>query len=99
MLVIVGTFRVLPTSLDAARPAMRAMIEASRAEDGCIGYDYAEDMLAPGLIHVTERWRDRAALDAHFNAPHIAEWRAAWPKLGIGERNLMLFDAGEPAPR
>ena len=43
---------------------MRAMVEASRAEDGCLGYSYAEDVLEPGLIHVAERWRDRAALVA-----------------------------------
>ena len=45
-----------------------------------------------------EVWRDKAALDAHFSSPHIAKWRSSWPALGIGERNLVLYEAGEPMP-
>jgi quinol monooxygenase YgiN len=77
---------------------MASMIEASRAEAGCREYCYAEDVLDPGLIHVKERWTDRAALDEHFKSTHIATWRATWVALGIGERNLYLYDVGEPKP-
>ncbi len=98
MLVIIGTIRLPPERLDEARPAMQRMISGSRAEAGCIDYSYAQDVLDPGLIHVTEVWSDRAALDAHFHSPHIADWRASWATLGIGDRNLMLYEAGEPKP-
>ena len=97
-LLIVGTVRLPPDNLDAARPVMRRMVEASRAEPGCLEYGYAEDVLDPGLIHVKEIWADQAALDAHFASPHIAEWRAAWPALGIGERDLRVYAVGEPRP-
>ncbi|WP_404335174.1 putative quinol monooxygenase [Sphingomonas sp. MMS12-HWE2-04] len=98
MLVITGTFRVPPANLDAARPHMAAMIAASRAEPGCLQYCYGEDVLDPGLIHVTEHWASRETLAAHGAAAHIKAWRAAWPALGIGERALTLFEApdGEP---
>lgn len=66
MLLIVGTIRLPPENLDAARPVMRRMVEASRAEPGCLDYGYAEDVLDPGLIHVKELWTDQAALDRHF---------------------------------
>lgn len=98
MLVITGTFRVPAHAIEAARPHMAAMIAASRAEPGCLHYSYGEDVLDPGLIHVTEHWADRAALDAHGRAAHIAAWRAAWPGLGIGERELTLHDCGASAP-
>ncbi len=75
---------------------MQRMVEASRAEAGCVDYGYAEDVLDPGLIHVKELWTDQAALDRHFATAHIAEWRAAWPSLGIGERDLRLYEVGEP---
>ena len=74
---------------------MQRMVEASRAENGCVEYGYAEDVLVPGLIHVKELWTDQAALDRHFETAHIAEWRAAWPSLGIGERDLRLYEVGE----
>ena len=55
MLVIVGTFRVPVDRLEEARPAMARVIAASRAEDGCDFYAFAEDLLEPGLIRVSER--------------------------------------------
>lgn len=97
MMLMTGTIRLPPANLAQARPIMRATVEASRAEDGCLHYSYAEDVLDPGLIHVSERWRDRAALDRHFQAPHLAQWRATWPALEIGERNLVAYEVGEPS--
>lgn len=74
---------------------MRAMIDASRAEAGCLEYVYAEDLFVPGLIHVKERWTDQTALDAHFASAHIKAWRATWEELGIGARNLKVYEVSE----
>ena len=98
MLLIIGTVRLPPDKLTEARPAMQRMISASRAEPGCIEYSYAQDVLDAGLIHVSEVWSDRAVLDAHFRSAHIADWRASWATLGIGDRNLMLYEAGDLKP-
>jgi quinol monooxygenase YgiN len=98
MLLIVGTVRLPAGQLGAARPGMASMIEASRAETGCLEYSYAEDVLDHGLIHVKERWTNREALDEHFNSVHIAAWRATWPSIGIGERNLRLYEVGDSQP-
>ncbi|MDP1640825.1 MAG: putative quinol monooxygenase [Phenylobacterium sp.] len=91
-LVIAGTIRVPPERLDAFRPHMLAMLEASRAEDGCLEYAYAEDVAEPGLIRVFEAWRDQAALDAHFATLHLAVWRAAWPEFGVSDRRLIAYE-------
>ena len=93
-----GTVRVPHRKLEDARPAMRAMVDASRAEAGCLHYAYAEDVFEQGLIHVSERWRDREALKTHFQTPHMAAWRAVFPTLEITDRDLISFEAGEPAP-
>jgi quinol monooxygenase YgiN len=63
MLLIVGTVRMPAQSVAAARPVMQAMVDASRAEPGCVEYVYAEDLFDPGLIHVKELWSDLPALD------------------------------------
>lgn len=91
-LVIAGTIRVPPENLEAFRPHMLAMLEASRAEDGCLVYSYAEDVAEPGLIRVFEAWRDQAALDAHFATAHLAAWRAAWPEFGVSDRRLIAYE-------
>jgi quinol monooxygenase YgiN len=90
--------RLPPEKLEAAREVMAQMIRASRSEPGCIDYAYAEDVLQPGLIRVTEIWQDEAALDAHFASPHIAAWRAAWPELGISDRKLLAYEVGAVRP-
>lgn len=91
-LIIAGTVRVPPENLDRFRPHMEAMLTASRAEDGCITYSYAVDVADPGLVRVFEAWRDQAAIDAHFQTPHMAQWRAAWPQFGVSDRNLSLYE-------
>lgn len=75
---------------------MKQMANASRLEEGCLEYSYAEDVFVPGLIHVKEMWVDQEALDRHFATTHLAEWQAAWPSLGVSDRNLRVYDVGEP---
>ncbi len=90
--LIAGTIRVPPENLTRFKPHMEAMLAASRAEDGCLTYSYAVDVQDPGLIRVFEAWRDEAALQAHFQTPHIAAWRAAWPQFGVSDRRLSLYE-------
>ena len=96
MLLIVGTVRLPAGMLEAARAVMREMVEASRAEDGCAEYVYAEDVLDAGLIHVKELWRDEQALARHFASAHLSRWREAWGRLQIAERNLRMYEVGAP---
>ena len=63
MVVVMGTVRVDPDAIERLRPAMEAMMAASRAEDGCLTYAYALDLLEPGLVRVSELWTDRVSLD------------------------------------
>jgi quinol monooxygenase YgiN len=98
MLLIIGTVRLPPAALPAAKIAMANIIEASRAEPGCLEYCYAQDVLDPGLIHVKEMWSSREALNLHFQSDHIGRWRSAWPDLGIYGRDLHLYNVGEAEP-
>jgi quinol monooxygenase YgiN len=91
-LIVAGTVRAPPQNLEGLRPHMLAMMTATRAEDGCAAYSYAEDVAEPGLIHVFEIWRDQSALDAHFKTAHMAAWRAAWPGFGVTDRDLKAYE-------
>jgi quinol monooxygenase YgiN len=95
MITVIGTLRLNPQLLDRARPAMAAMVAASRAEPGCIRY--ALDLLDPAVLHIVEQWQDRAALAAHFATPHLAEWRAQFAVLGLHDRQLEMVE-GDPEP-
>ena len=98
MIVVVGQFRFPPEQMAAALHAMRKVMEATRAEDGCIEYNYGEDVLDPGLIRVSELWASRAQLDAHMRTPHMAVWQQERNALGLSGRSISVFEAGEPLP-
>lgn len=98
MILVIGTIRAPAEALDALREPMAAVVAASRSEDGCIEYAYGADMLDPGLIRVVEAWRDRDALNRHFEAPHMDAWRCARAALGVGERRLSLYETSAPEP-
>ncbi|MEP6785630.1 MAG: putative quinol monooxygenase [Sphingomonadales bacterium] len=93
MLIIVGTIRFPAEHIAEARIELGKVVTASRAEDGCEAYAFAEDILDPGLFHVSERWVDRVALKAHTTTPHFVAYRAASAALGVGDRDVRLYEA------
>jgi quinol monooxygenase YgiN len=48
--------------LESARPHIEGALE----EEGCIAYDWTEDHLIPGRVHVYEEWTSSDALEAHL---------------------------------
>lgn len=97
-IAIVGHFRMPPENLAKARPLMIAVIEGSRAEAGCIEYNYAEDLLEPGLIRVSEVWESREHLAAHFHSAHMQRWIAERAELGLFDRSIHAFAADSAEP-
>ncbi len=98
MIIVAGTVRAPRENIERLRPHMAEMMAKSRAEAGCHAYGYAEDVLEPGLIHVFERWRDQASLDAHFTTPHMAAWRAVFPEFKVTDRNLVVYEVASERP-
>lgn len=95
MIILAGSVRLPAEKLPEARPVLARMIEASRAEEGCIAYSFAEDLLEPGRIRIFEMFRDAEALKLHAESAHMKEWRAAWPALEIGDRQIDRFEASQ----
>lgn len=91
-LIVAGTVRVPPENVETLRPHAATMIAATRAEDGCETYGFAEDVTEPGLIHIFEVWRDQDALAAHGRTAHMAAWRAAGAGLGVSDRRIVAYE-------
>jgi quinol monooxygenase YgiN len=94
MIAVLGSFRFPPEAVEQARPLMRAVIAATRAEAGCRAYSYAEDVAEPGLFRVTELWDSREALTAHFDTAHMCEWAEQRAALGFFDRDISAYDCG-----
>lgn len=95
MIIVLGSFRLPVENFAAARPMMEKVIAATRAEDGCILYAYSRDTIDAGLVRVAEKWRDRAALDAHFRTEHMKVWAQERASLGLTGRDIKVFESDE----
>ena len=82
MLLLTAFIEVSPADRGAIAAALPALIESTRAEDGCQEYGCYEDTQKSGRYVFVERWRDQAALDRHFGTPHMAAWmNVAGPRM------------------
>jgi len=95
---VLGTFRFPPESIPTVLPHLKALVDATRAHDGCIAYDIAIDPFDPGLIRMSELWPDHASLQAHLAAPHIEPWRKVAKEHGMMEREFMVYDVSNGKP-
>ena len=51
----------------------RGVVEAIRAEDGNLRYEYYFPMEDPETVLLIDQWRDQAAIDAHHASPMMGE--------------------------
>ena len=64
--------------LDAVLGALRPLVEASRAEPGCLMYQAHQDPENSNVIFLYEQYADEAAYQAHAESEHFKTY-------GIGE--------------
>ena len=98
MIVVSGHIRVRPDKMDELRPYMRAALEGTRREPGCLLYAYGEDVLDPGLIRIVERWESWEAMAAHTGQPHVKAWADAREAHGgTLERDILAHEVSGEA--
>jgi len=92
VIVIAGHLTIDPAKRDEALAAMRECIDATRAEEGNVAYQFSEDITEPNRINITEIWRDDDALTEHFGTPHLTGFMAAVPGFMAGSSELIRYD-------
>ena len=71
MYTILGTVTARPETRDELHKLLVAQVAPTRAEAGCINYDYHVDAADPCTFVFYENWINKAALDAHLAMPHL----------------------------
>ena len=89
--------KVQPEKLAVALEAMRVMGIATREEPGCLHYRFYQDIEDENAIFVYERWTDGAALQAHMNTPHMAEYRKVVPDAVVGPSVVFRYEIESPS--
>jgi quinol monooxygenase YgiN len=72
-IVLIARLKVKNGKEDEAKQAALAIIADSRAEDGCLNYDFHQSIDDPTLFIWHETWANKDALDAHFEKSYFAE--------------------------
>jgi quinol monooxygenase YgiN len=98
MLVIAGTVSLDPAHRDAAIEAAREMMAATHEEPGCISYVFSAALDDPGEFRIFEEWQDQAALDAHFQMPHMAAFQAKLGGFGVRGMNVQRYEVSSVGP-
>lgn len=98
MIQINGTIELADNFGEDAIEAAIEMVKASRAEDGCLDYTMARDISDARVLILFERWRDRAALDAHIASPHMAEFQKVIAAHPPRKQDIRLYETGEGEP-
>ena len=92
MLFVIATIQIKPGTLDAVIAAATPCIEGTRKEEGCISYDLNVAVDDDTKLVFVERWESRAALKAHFTAPHLVAWRDAGAPYTVARKVEIIED-------
>jgi quinol monooxygenase YgiN len=98
MLVIAGTITLDPADREKAIAAAVDMMEATRKETGCVAYTFSGDFSDPAIIHLFEQWESQEALNAHFQAPHMATFQAALGGLSVKNMAVQKYEISAVGP-
>ena len=98
MLVVAGTIHLDPAKKEEATAAAIEMMKATHTEPGNIEYAFTWDLVEEGMVRVIEQWEDQAALDAHFEAPHMAAFMAKMGGLGITSMDVKKYEISSVGP-
>ena len=72
MIFITAKFRVRPEDADAWPEISRTFTAATRAEPGCLWFDWSRSLDDPNEYVLVEAFRDDDAAGAHVNSTHFS---------------------------
>ena len=85
MIIVHGTFPINADVRDDALELMRQMAAASRAEEGCISYEFYVGLSDPNMLLLFQEWESIDALHGHFETEHMEAFMQELPDVLDGE--------------
>ena len=98
MIVVNGVFEMQAGAVEALQEALAAQETACKAEAGCHDYTFSVEVNNPNVVRLTEKWDDMEALRAHFQQPHMADFRAALAAHPPVSSQVAFYEASEVDP-
>lgn len=95
MYVIAGTFAAHPEKKAQLIQLAQSMFAPSRAEVGCISYNFYEDTAHEHHFLFFEEWEEKAAIDRHFETLHFQEFRQKFSQMIVGAPTIKIYKVEE----
>ncbi|MDK1024339.1 MAG: putative quinol monooxygenase [Gammaproteobacteria bacterium] len=96
MIIVHGTFPVKPQHRDQAVELMKQMSLATRAEPGCISYEFFVGLSDPDTMLLYQEWESVEALQDHFESSHMEEFLGHLPEVLNGEVLTKRYEVRDP---
>lgn len=68
---IIGTVVAKPETRAELQAILAAQVAPTRAEAGCVNYDFHADASEPCVFVFYENWRTQQDLEEHLTKPHL----------------------------
>ena len=75
-LTVTGFMTIQPGTEQSLLPQIDALVAKTRAEPGCINYDFLQHRTEPHRFVFYENFKDQEAFDYHFAQPYTKDWIA-----------------------
>jgi quinol monooxygenase YgiN len=92
MIFITAKFRVKPEDADRWPEITRSFTEATRAEPGCLWFDWSRRVDDPSEYVLVEAFRDGAAGGEHVQSEHFAAARRELPAHLVETPRIVNFE-------
>jgi quinol monooxygenase YgiN len=98
MIVVRFKVQCKPEKTEQALAALKEVIAPSRALDGVIGFDLAQDLADPDSIIAIEVFADRAALERQESLPEVQKVMGLFDEFLAAEPEATIFHVSSSEP-
>lgn len=92
MIFITAKFRVRPEDADRWPEITREFTEATRAEEGCLWFDWSRSLDDPTEYVLVEAFRDSEAGGIHVGSQHFRDAQRTLPPHLVATPRIVNFD-------
>jgi len=85
MIIVQGYIPIRSERREEALEMARRMTAATRAERGCISYEFFIGLTDPNTLMLFQEWESMEALLAHFQTQHMDQFMRELPNVVAGE--------------
>jgi quinol monooxygenase YgiN len=95
MIVLAAKFLGKPERRGSLISLAATVAKPSRAEAGCVSYNFYEQQPTSNEFLFFEEWTDQAALDYHFQTSHFKKFMEQFPELIQGPANIRVYEVSQ----